>query len=124
MSGAGIIPVPGLFKERMMNITLEKYNRRKKFLSALLVTGILVMAICPMAFAAGDSSAITGKIDALKGLVLGIIQSAGAIVLLWGIFEFASAYQSHDTTQQTASLKKVISGILMVAAGTIVSIVS
>lgn len=71
-----------------------------------------------------SSTDITGKIDALQSLVLGIIQSAGAIVLLWGIFEFATSYQSHDTTQQTQSLKKVVSGLLMVAAGTVVSILS
>ena len=98
-------------------------KKRQKFLTALMLVGILVMNTCPAVYAEGSGD-ITGKIDALKDLVLGIVQSAGAIVLLWGIFEFASAYQSHDTTQQTASLKKVISGILMVAAGTIVSIVS
>lgn len=103
-----------------MNKNLRK---RKDLLTVILTIGVLVISTCPAVYAAGSGD-ITAKIDALKDLVLGIIQSAGAIVLLWGIFEFASAYQSHDTTQQTASLKKVISGILMVAAGTIVSIVS
>ncbi len=101
----------------------KDYKKRQRILTAVMLFGILLIGTCPAVYAteAGD---ITAKIDALKELVLGIVQSAGAIVLLWGIFEFASAYQSHDTTQQTASLKKVISGILMVAAGTIVSIVS
>lgn len=99
-------------------------KKRQRLLTVLMIAGILLINTCPVVYAAGSASDITGKIDALKALVLGIVQSAGAIVLLWGIFEFASAYQSHDTTQQTASLKKVISGILMVAAGTIVSIVS
>lgn len=102
----------------------KNMNKRQKLLTAIMIAGILVLNFCPAVYATGSSGDITGKIDALKDLVLGIIQSAGAIVLLWGIFEFASAYQSHDTTQQTASLKKVISGILMVAAGTIVGIVS
>lgn len=101
----------------------KKMKNRQKILTALMLIGILLIGTCPAVYAA-DGGAITGKIDALKDLVLGIVQSAGAIVLLWGIFEFASAYQSHDTTQQTASLKKLISGILMVAAGTIVGIVS
>lgn len=101
----------------------KNMKNRQKMLTVLMIVGILLIGTCPAVYAAGSGD-ITGKIDALKDLVLGIVQSAGAIVLLWGIFEFASAYQSHDTTQQTASLKKVISGILMVAAGTIVSIVS
>ena len=40
--------------------------------------------------------------------------AAGAIVLAWGIFEFAAAYQHHDTSCRTSALKKVISGILMI----------
>ena len=55
-------------------------------------------------------------------LILGIITAAGVIVLAWGIFEFASAYQSRDTAQQTDSLKKVVSGIIMVAAPTIINL--
>ena len=44
------------------------------------------------------------------------------IVLAWGIFEFATAYQSHDTSQQTMSLKKVVSGIIMVTAPQIINL--
>ena len=72
---------------------------------------------------AGATSAITGKIDNLYALVLGIIKAAGAIVLAWGVFEFAAGYQSHDSSQQTQSLKKVISGILMCMAGTIINMI-
>ncbi len=98
-----------------------KFERRKQLFKTMLIFGVCLIAMTSNAAA---SATITGKIDNLKELVLGIIQSAGAIVLLWGIFEFASAYQAHDTTQQTASLKKVISGILMVGAGTVVGLVS
>lgn len=104
-----------------MLLNKAKYERRMQLLKTALIFGVCLMALTPNVCA---SATITGKIDNLKDLVLGIIQSAGAIVLLWGIFEFASAYQAHDTTQQTASLKKVISGILMVGAGTVVTLVS
>ncbi len=97
----------------------NKYNRRKKILMAALYVGALLLCY---SIPVSASAAITGKIDNLKNLVLGIIQSAGAIVLLWGVFEFASAYQSRDTTQQTESLKKIVSGLLMVGAGTVVGL--
>lgn len=48
--------------------------------------------------------------------------AAGEIVLAWGVFEFASAYQSRDTAQQTDSLKKVVAGILMCLATTIINL--
>lgn len=65
---------------------------------------------------------VTGKINSLNEIVLSIVTAAGVIVLAWGIFEFATAYQSHDTSQQTMSLKKVVSGILMVGAPTIINL--
>ena len=85
-----------------------------------LALGVPILAFPAFATSA---SAITGKINNLYDLVLGIIKAAGAIVLAWGVFEFAAGYQSHDSSQQTQSLKKVISGILMCGASTVISLV-
>lgn len=62
------------------------------------------------------------SIPEVKVYALTIITAAGAIVLAWGVFEFASAYQSRDTAQQTDSLKKVVAGILMCLAPTIINL--
>ena len=87
-------------------------------MTALVTMALLIMA--PMnAFAAAQ---VQGKINNLYSIVTTIITAAGAIVLAWGVFEFASAYQSRDTAQQTDSLKKVVAGILMCLAPTIISL--
>ena len=57
---------------------------------------------------------VQGRLNLIWNLVMGIMTAAGAIVLAWGIFEFASSYQHHDTSGRTSTLKKVISGILMI----------
>lgn len=57
---------------------------------------------------------VQGRLNLIWNLVIAIIAAAGAIVLAWGVFEFASAYQHHDTSGRTSALKKVISGILMI----------
>lgn len=90
-----------------------KWNRIQIFLMTLLL-------MMPTRVYAAE--VVTGKINALNEIVLSIVTAAGVIVLAWGIFEFATAYQSHDTSQQTKSLKKVISGILMVGAPTIINL--
>ncbi|WP_373216225.1 hypothetical protein [Ruminococcus sp. 5_1_39BFAA] len=82
--------------------------------------GMLLLLMMPVQ--AGAAEVVTSKINALNEIVLNIVTAAGVIVLAWGIFEFATAYQSHDTSQQTMSLKKVISGILMVGAPTIINL--
>ena len=81
--------------------------------------GVMVTAFITIAFAAAQ---VQGKINNLYSIVTTIITAAGAIVLAWGVFEFASAYQSRDTAQQTDSLKKVVAGILMCLAPTIINL--
>ena len=57
---------------------------------------------------------VQGRLNLIWNLVIGIITAAGVIVLAWGIFEFAAAYQQHDVGARTSALKKVISGIIMI----------
>ena len=95
---------------------------RKKLMAALVIACALALCCVSPALAAGTAT-ITNKINKLYSLVLGIIKAAGAIVLAWGVFEFAAGYQSHDSSQQTQSLKKVISGILMCGASTVIALV-
>ena len=94
-------------------------ERRKTLFRAVMLT--LTMSVLAAGTAAA-SSVVTAKLGSLTDLVLGIVTAAGVIVLAWGIFEFATAYQSHDTSQQTMSLKKVVSGIIMVAAPQIIAL--
>lgn len=104
-----------------MNLIQKKENwkiNRGAMVTALATMALLLMT--PMnAFAAAQ---VQGKINNLYSIVTTIITAAGAIVLAWGVFEFASAYQSRDTAQQTDSLKKVVAGILMCLAPTIINL--
>ena len=70
------------------------------------------------------TSEVVSRINSLQTLVMGIITAAGAIVLAWGVFDFAAGYQAHDTSQQTQSLKKVVAGILMLLAQSVVNMLS
>lgn len=88
---------------------------RKIMTWVFITTFLLVMPV-------QATEVVVSKINSLYELVMAIVTSVGVIVLAWGIFEFASAYQSHDSSQQTVALKKVISGILMVGAPTIINL--
>ena len=73
---------------------------------------LLFMSIPMTAFA---TSEVVSRINSLQTLVMGIITAAGAIVLAWGVFDFAAGYQS---------LKKVVAGILMLLAQSVVNMLS
>ena len=96
---------------------MKEHNKKQivQMISFLACTALIAFPACA-------AEVVTSKLNSLYTLVLGIITAAGVIVLAWGIFEFASAYQSRDTAQQTDSLKKVVSGIIMVGAPTIIGL--
>ena len=100
----------------MKPLQKQKRERLLKILKGLLFA--VLLSSLPVQAA----QEVTAKINSLYELVLNIITAAGVIVLAWGIFEFATAYQQHDTSQQTMSLKKVISGLLMIGAPTIINL--
>ena len=95
-------------------------KRQKKLINKAAALGVGLSAFS--AQTASATAVVTQKLGSLNELVLGIVTAAGVIVLAWGIFEFATAYQSHDTSQQTMSLKKVVSGIIMVTAPQIINL--
>ena len=49
----------------------------------------------------------------LFSLLFGILRAVGAVLVIYGLVQFAQSFQAHDTTAR-------ISGILMIAGGLIV----
>ena len=93
------------------------HDRRK----AGILLFLLLLSIPINVFA---TSEVVSRINSLQSLVMGIITAAGAIVLAWGVFDFAAGYQAHATSQPTQSLKKVVAGILMLLAKSVVDMLS
>ncbi|MCD7956772.1 MAG: hypothetical protein LUG93_13710 [Lachnospiraceae bacterium] len=93
------------------------HNIRDGFKRILTVAPLTALTIQTTAHA----TSVVTQINSLSSFVLSIIQAAGVIVTAWGVFEFANGYQSHDGTQQTSALKRIIAGLIMVGAGTLMS---
>lgn len=104
-----------LMEKMTGKITVKELKKK----AAYLLSGfsILFMSVCVQV---GATSSVTGPINKIKDLVLDIVTAIGAIVLIWGIFDFASGYQHHDSSQQTQSMKKIVAGLIMAAAGKII----
>lgn len=63
---------------------------------------------------------ITKKFKGLEDLVLAVIGAAGVIYLAKSVFEFASAYQSSDSSGTNAAVKGIIGGIMMISISAII----
>ena len=96
----------------------------KRLVAGTLGLLYMMLATSPIrAFAKDtDVSEVTDGIDVLTDLVLACVGGVGVIFLAWGLLDFGTAYSAHDTTQQSAAIKKVIGGLIMIAVPTLLKL--
>ena len=105
-------------------IKMNKVIKTKKTVTKARKKFNRILSICSGAFYffcmryalvyAKDIKEVTDGIDTIKSLVKGAVTGVGVIFLMWGILDFGTAYSAHDTSQQSAAIKKVIGGLVMV----------
>lgn len=64
---------------------------------------------------------ITEKFVNLENLVLAIIGAAGVIYLAKSVYEFASAYQSSDSSGTNAAVKGILGALMMIFIDVIIA---
>jgi len=75
---------------------------------------ILVQPVCA-------ASVISSGISSLMSIVTAFVSAVGAIVVLWGIFEWGNAMQSNDGMMQASAFKRIGGGLVMVVAPQLLS---
>ncbi len=102
----------GKVKKIMLSLTAVMYG--------LFYTNPLV------ALAADDDDegvkSVTKGISTLKDIALACVGGVGVIFLAWGLLDFGTAYSAHDTSQQSAAIKKVVGGLIMIAVPSILKV--
>lgn len=94
----------------------EKKARRMNQVSVmiLIMLACIVTYIQPV-FATNPSgaAAVTEGIGSLIEIVKAFVSSVGAIIVLWGLFEWGNAMQSTDGAMQSQAFKRIGGGIIM-----------
>lgn len=90
------------------------------FMSAQIVniSNNVVMA----KYSNADISEVTDGIDILKDITLAFVAGIGVIFLALGIVDWATAFSSHDTSQQMQGIKKATAGIIIIAIPVIITL--
>lgn len=70
------------------------------------------------------TSVITSGFNSLYEIVAAIVSSIGQLLLLWGVFEWATALNSQDGTMQSMAFKRIASGLVACLAPQIVTVIS
>ena len=88
-----------------------------KQIPLLMLLVLLGVATCTQpvlaASAASGAAAVTAGIGGLIEIVKAFVSSVGAIIVLWGLFEWGNAMQSTDGAMQSQAFKRIGGGIIM-----------
>jgi hypothetical protein len=96
-----------------------KHNSKKIekvfFVFSIMLFGTLVYVDPAFATAPTGAGAttVTNGISSLTDIVKAFVSAVGAIIVLWGLFEWGNAMQTNDGGMQSAAFKRIGGGIIM-----------
>lgn len=110
----------GVMKEKGARIARKA---APAFLTAYCYFGMYVPVYAAKSSSTG-TSVITSGFNSLYEIVAAIVSSIGQLLLLWGVFEWATALNSQDGTMQSMAFKRIASGLVACLAPQIVTVIS
>ena len=83
---------------------------------------ILIFGCTPVFAEPSGNELIRTSFQSLLDIVVAIVSSIGAILILWGIFDFATSLQSQDGAMQSNSFKRIGGGLVAVLGPQLLSL--
>lgn len=90
------------------------------------MTGFLLMSmamqVSPVLVNAKKTGAdaVTSSLNDFYSIVAAFVSAVGAIILLWGVFEWGTSMQANDGSMQANAFKRVGGGLVMILAPQII----
>ena len=98
---------------------VSKYKNRM-LLYMYLTMGLLTQMSPLMANATSGEQVITDSLGSLYSIIAAFVTSVGAIITLWGVFEWGTSMQSNDGTMQANAFKRIGGGLVIILAPNII----
>lgn len=104
-----------------MKRRIEKIKERA-VTTVYMITGTILQT-APLISNAENAGAqaVSQTMGNFQAMMVALISSFGSIILLWGVFEFGTAIQSPNGTEQTQGFKRIVGGLVMTIAPSIVA---
>lgn len=107
------------YKNKKFHWDLDLVQRVQIGMMLAAITGIILFS--PFVSYASGNEQITKSFNQLLDIVKALVSSIGAIVLLWGFFEWGTSMQSQDGVMQSSAFKRIGGGLIMVIAPQLIS---
>lgn len=93
----------------------RRRNEKRKVRILHYLLGIFLSFLC-YAHPVLASGVIDDKFSTLYDLIASIVSNVGVFFLLWGVFEFSTAWMGGDGSMQANAFKKMGGGIIAMLA--------
>lgn len=94
---------------------------KKKIVMAISLVSLTLMQLSPMIVnASSGAQVIESSFGDFYDIVAAFVSSVGAIILLWGVFEWGTSMQSNDGSMQAGAFKRIGGGLVMILAPQII----
>ncbi len=101
----------------MKNLKLNqsKINKVRRAVS-ILMTALFILSTCILPVFAADGNEAINSFTKIIDLVFLFVRLVGIVFTVWGMVEFATAWQAHDGAGRIRGITLVASGLLIVFA--------
>lgn len=99
-------------------------KRCMKMLMVAMAVMVVLLSCSGIAFAEDATQDALTQINNITNLVYTIIKVIGGCIVAWGVFQFATSLNSHDTNQKVNSLMLMAGGVLCLLVESIVQLIT
>ncbi len=103
----------------MMNKGMNRWFKR-----LIIPLGCLAFCIAYQVNAYASENSIIGPLNNLYSLFAAVTTAVGSLWTLWNIISLVTAWGQHDPVQQVQGILKLAASLMLIAAPTIVSLIS
>lgn len=100
----------------MKHVKRNRKRNARKLIILLMVACAYVLYTQPVLAAGTGAQVISQGFQNLMDIVTALVSAIGAIILLWGFFEWGVSLQSQDGVMQSSAFKRIGGGVVMVLA--------
>ena len=95
---------------------------KNKCLHTVLLSFLFTITCCMPVFAVGEEIIQTG-FDVIYSIIAAVVSSIGALLLLWGCFEWAQSLNTQDGAAQSMAFKRIAAGLIAILVPQLIRII-
>ena len=88
---------------------------KNKFLRTVLLSFLFTITCCMPVFAVGE--------EIIHSIIAAVVSSIGALLLLWGCFEWAQSLNTQDGAAQSMAFKRIAAGLIAILVPQLIPII-